>query len=459
MPAQNYVLLERVVVGEAQASSITFSSIPQTGYTDLKIVASARSVRAGGPDDLILGRFNGSATGYTGKRLFGLGSGAGNTDSLGGTSFPSGAISTTGSTTSTFGNVELYIPNYTSSNYKSVSSDGVGENNATLAVQLFSAGLWANTSAITSVTLLDYYGGNFVQYSSFSLYGLAAVGTTPTVAPKASGGSIIQTDGTYWYHAFLASGTFTPAVGLSCDVLVVAGGGGGSNGYGAGGGAGGYRALTSQSISASAQTVTIGGGGAGATIAANPGTSGSNSSVGSIASTGGGGAGSYGTSNALSGGSGGGAGGGIRTGGSGNAGSYSPVEGYAGGSTTLSSTPSGGGGGAGAVGGNGTAGQSGAGGIGAFTAISGGSITGVGVLSGGNYYFAGGGGGGADSAQSVLRGLGGTGGGGAGGTAGVAGTAGTINTGAGAGGGGRTGGTTFNGGLGGSGIVVIRYAV
>ena len=39
----NYILLETITVGEAGASSVTFNNIPQSGYTDLKIVASARS--------------------------------------------------------------------------------------------------------------------------------------------------------------------------------------------------------------------------------------------------------------------------------------------------------------------------------------------------------------------------------------------------------------------------------
>jgi len=41
MPA-NYVLLEKITVGAAGASSVTFSGIPQTGYTDLVIKASIR---------------------------------------------------------------------------------------------------------------------------------------------------------------------------------------------------------------------------------------------------------------------------------------------------------------------------------------------------------------------------------------------------------------------------------
>jgi hypothetical protein len=42
-------------------------------------------------------------------------------------------------TAGTFSNSEIYIPNYTSSNQKSFSSDSVTENNATSAIAILSA--------------------------------------------------------------------------------------------------------------------------------------------------------------------------------------------------------------------------------------------------------------------------------------------------------------------------------
>jgi hypothetical protein len=71
--------------------------------------------------------------------------------------------------------------------------------------------------------------GSFVQNSTFYLYGVAKLGTTPAIVPYATGGDTIMTDGTYWYHTFVSSGTFTPQKAMSCDVLVVAGGGGGGS--------------------------------------------------------------------------------------------------------------------------------------------------------------------------------------------------------------------------------------
>ena len=228
----NYVLLERTELN-ASAASVTFSNIPQTGYTDLKVVASARSDRSDTSDNIIIS-FNGLTTNLSYRYV--QGNGASASSSSGSTGYVGSQDAST-ATVSTFGNAEYYIPNYTSSNYKSVSSDAVDETNATNAYATLTAQLWSAVAAITSINLKPQVGSNFVQYSTFSLYALAAFGTTPTIAPKASGGNI-TTDGTYWIHTFNTNGTFTPQTGLSCDYLVVAGGGGGGGRIGCGGGGG-----------------------------------------------------------------------------------------------------------------------------------------------------------------------------------------------------------------------------
>jgi hypothetical protein len=67
--------------------------------------------------------------------------------------------------------MEIYFPNYASATNKSFSIDSVTENNATLANQFLTAGLWSNTAAITSITLLAA-SGNLAYYSTASLYGI-----------------------------------------------------------------------------------------------------------------------------------------------------------------------------------------------------------------------------------------------------------------------------------------------
>jgi len=446
----NYVFLEKVTVG-ASVSSVTFNNIPQTGYTDLVVKCSIRgdSSPGGAPNPLAV-KFG--TTNNSSIFLYGNGSSAASSstssswDSNGGFV---GHFNDSGTTANTFSNLELYLPNYTSSNYKSFSVDAVVENNASGHIYSdLTAGLISNTAAISTISFAPSSGyGNFVQYSTFSLYGIAAVGTTPTKAPFAAGGDIIQTDGTYWYHAFLSSGTFTPAKSLSCDVLVVAGGGSGGNG---GGGSGQVIGSLANSLASNtAQTVTIGAGG---TASGLTGSNGSNSIFGSILTATGGGAGAAPDVNGSNGASSGGGGG---SGSANTVGGTASSGGTGGGNNSIHSSPypSGGGGGFGGNGGNASGSTAGSGGVGVNTVTNGTwlstalSTTGLGVSG----YIAGGGGGGIYSGSGTA-GTGGSGGGGNGSTSG-SGSAGIANTGSGGGGAYNTG----SGGAGGSGVTIIRY--
>ena len=110
--ANTYIKIASNTVGSGGVSSITFSSIPQT-YTDLVIKASVRTSR-----------------GFTNDAL----------------------------------SIKL--------NNKSFSSESVIENNGTDARVEMMASLWANTSAVTSITIDVYTGNTLLQYSTFTLYGI-----------------------------------------------------------------------------------------------------------------------------------------------------------------------------------------------------------------------------------------------------------------------------------------------
>jgi hypothetical protein len=149
------------------------------------------------------------------------------------------------------------------------------------------AQLWRSTSAINNISLFASGTTLFNAGTTFDLYGIKSG------APKAMGGDVVVTDGNYWYHAFTSSGTFTPTVALTADVLVVAGGGGGSPAAGAltgaGGGAGGVAYQASRSAASGiGYTVTIGAGG-GTSTGTVAGNSGSNSVFDTITAVGGGG--------------------------------------------------------------------------------------------------------------------------------------------------------------------------
>jgi hypothetical protein len=442
---ENYVLLERIELN-ASAASVTFANIPQTGYTDLKVVCSLRSSRTSSTDGahIALTFNNNTSSVYSFRHIRGTGSAASSYSESGATSMNLYSQADSSSdTANTFSNNEIYIPNYTGSTNKSVSVDSVYENNATTAGQHLLAGLFSSTAAITSIRLAEGFGNNWVAGSSVSLYGIATVGTTPAIAPKASGGNIIDYDGTYWIHTFTSSGTFTPQSALSCDYLVIAGGGGGGGDAGGGGGAGGYRTNiggSALSVLATSYAVTVGAGGAGGVGVT--GTNGANSVFSSITSTGGGAGGRADVG--LDGGSGGGGSGrGKLSGVNPAGGAASPSgQGNAGGAGAGSSSANqagGGGGGAGAIGAAAAESAGGNGGSGSTSSITGSSVT-----------RAGGGGGGRISAGTY-----GTGGSGGGGNGGAPGTAGTVNTGS--GGGASDLSPNNTGGAGGSGIVIIRY--
>lgn len=168
-------LIQHQELGSAQAS-VTFSNIPQS-YTDLCLVYSLRTDRAA-TDDSVLIRFNGVSANLSARELRGTGSGVNsNTFSVGFCGFVNGASSTS----STFSSQSIYIPNYANGNNKSFSVDGVFENNATSALQGILAGLWSQTNAITSITLVPDVGPNFVQYSSATLYGITKGSSNGTV--------------------------------------------------------------------------------------------------------------------------------------------------------------------------------------------------------------------------------------------------------------------------------------
>ena len=158
---------------ESPVASVSFSSIPQ-GYTDLQLVVSSRNNTAGAVSDMYM-TFNGSGgTAYSERMLFGNGSATFSESFSSQAYFPRAGYSTgTAFTTGAFSSSHYYIPNYTGSTNKSMSIDTTTEDNGTGSYIAMMACLWANTSAITSMTLTPYGGvGGFSTNSTFTLYGV-----------------------------------------------------------------------------------------------------------------------------------------------------------------------------------------------------------------------------------------------------------------------------------------------
>ena len=328
--------------------------------------------------------------------------------------------------------------------------------------------LWYDTS---NKAMKHYDGGNWLQMSNkFTATG----GTEAT-----------DTANGFKYHVFTSSGSFTSESSGEIEYLVVAGGGGGSSGdYSTGGGGGGAGGVISGTANVTAQSYSIVVGGAGVGQAwQNTGGNGGNSYISSVSATalGGGAGGGYQVSNGVAGGSGGGGtwpnelSGGAGTAGQGNrGGNHANASSTSGGDQRLGA----GGGGAGGAGqdvGSSNQNQIGSGGVGTSAFSAWGAATNTGEDVSGTYYYAGGGsGGGSDWVDAPSNGylagtnIGGYGGGGDGAystgqNSSIAGQAGATNTGGGA------GGSAFNGSgesaqsltsaNGGSGIVIIRYAI
>jgi hypothetical protein len=172
-------LINSVTVGSGGAANITFTSIPQT-YTDLVLLFSSRISVANEAMNI---RFNNSATAAYSVKYFG-----GNNNSVIVADWPNdstiynGIVSARSDyTANTFGNGQIFIPNYAVAVNKGLSMDSTGENNSTLSRMQLSAGLWANTSAITQIALIPE-SGNIVELSTAYLYGIL----------KGSGGATVS---------------------------------------------------------------------------------------------------------------------------------------------------------------------------------------------------------------------------------------------------------------------------
>jgi hypothetical protein len=172
--ANTYTLIDKNILAST-ATSVTFSSIPAT-YTDLKLVASIRTDRTASPGENIRVQFNlDTGSVYSTRLIDGDGtiaySGSGSSEA----SILAGYGNTDLSTSNTFSNFEIYIPNYLSTTAaKSILSDSVVENNSSTGYNTLFAGLWnpATQAAITAIKLFPQLGLNFKINSSFYLYGI-----------------------------------------------------------------------------------------------------------------------------------------------------------------------------------------------------------------------------------------------------------------------------------------------
>lgn len=166
-------------VGAGGASTITFNNIPQD-YSDLKVLCSARDGRTDANYSNIVFYLNGNLTNlYSAINMAAVLSTSNSSNFSNQSSFAYNLYDNgTVSTANTFSNCEVYIPQYTSSNFKQIMVDNVIESdsfatNGNLIV--INAGLFRSTSPITSMSFYAQ-NGPFVQNTTFSLYGIIRSG-------------------------------------------------------------------------------------------------------------------------------------------------------------------------------------------------------------------------------------------------------------------------------------------
>jgi hypothetical protein len=171
--ANTFELIASSTVGAGGASSIDFTSIPST-FTDLCLKVSGRSSAAFTRRAMRLNINNSTtASDYADRYLLGSGSAASSSaDAAGSQSYiVAWDLPAASATSNTFANIEIYIPNYAVSAYKSISIDGVGEENGTTAYMGLVAGIYNQTTAINRLTVTPD-SGNFVEFSTAYLYGV-----------------------------------------------------------------------------------------------------------------------------------------------------------------------------------------------------------------------------------------------------------------------------------------------
>jgi hypothetical protein len=161
----SYSSIATQTVGSGGASSITFSSIPST-YTHLQLRYNTFGTIN------LAAQFNGDTAAHYGMHYLD-GSGSAATAGVYGPSYSSAYLCLNGNSSATTGIAGVTdVLDYTSTSKNKTFRTLVGiDLNGSGGIEL-NSGLWTNTSAITSMTILPDGGNPFKQYTTFALYGI-----------------------------------------------------------------------------------------------------------------------------------------------------------------------------------------------------------------------------------------------------------------------------------------------
>lgn len=166
------VPLQNITLGSAQ-SSVTFASIPSTGYRDLRLVAVARSTYSAGSGDAIQMRVNGdTGSNYSEVAMDYTGSAVASYSGTG-TSIRIARINNSfgGNTVAGMFSVDFFDSSATNKHKPILSRDAMTKDTDSIVV----ASRWASTSAISGFVIYPVQSGSqFAAGSTFALYGVVS---------------------------------------------------------------------------------------------------------------------------------------------------------------------------------------------------------------------------------------------------------------------------------------------
>lgn len=162
MPA-TYEPIATTTVSSTPTTTVTFTSIPAT-FTDIILVGVYKRTSGGATTPRIT--FNSSSSGYSETLLYGDGTSAVSSRTTSATYLTGGTAAD-----GIWSYMSMSIFSYAGSTYKTslyeASTDANGSGRASRMV-----GLWQNTSAITSVSILSSSGTGWDIGTTWTLYGI-----------------------------------------------------------------------------------------------------------------------------------------------------------------------------------------------------------------------------------------------------------------------------------------------
>lgn len=169
--ANTFTLISATTLG-SNASSFSFTSIPST-YTDLYVLASLRDGTGIGNQTPVRMTINADGSSiYSNTILTGGGSSTSGSRASNQPTMYTGSMNGTYTTTDSFSNLQIYIPNYTISQNRQISIAQYQENfDISTAMIVATGGLYRSTTTISSIEFQPN-GRTFATNSSFYLYGI-----------------------------------------------------------------------------------------------------------------------------------------------------------------------------------------------------------------------------------------------------------------------------------------------